>query len=136
MNFRDQPASCHTRTPFLRALACMLLIGIIYAVTFGSAHSHSDVLSKLDTNRDARAARQISISSEIPLHSHSDSHECLICLFQQQLYNSIVCEPLVIAKPSTQAVFVSAPTFFYHSGPIASSPIGRLSGRAPPFDLG
>jgi hypothetical protein len=133
MKISDRPASRRTRTPLARALACALLIGIIYAVTFGSVHSHLNVSSKLDTNnRPASAAGQAISSITAPLHGNSNRYECLVCLFHQQLFNSIVNAPLLIVKSATQVPSVSVPTIFYYSNPIASGPIARLSGRAPP----
>jgi hypothetical protein len=134
MKIKNRSATCLTRTPLGRALACVLLIGIIYAVTFGSVHSHRNVSSKFETNRAASSMKQAGFSSNVPLHSHSQGHDCLICVLHQQLFNSIVNTPLFIDKPSTQVAFVPTPTVHYHSGPIAFRPIARLSGRAPPLN--
>jgi hypothetical protein len=136
MKINDQAASHRTRTPVARGLAYVLLIGIIYAVTFGSAHSHGNVSSKLDTNSVASVKGKASSLSNVPLHSHPDTQQCLICLLHQQLFNSIV-QPLVfIVKPSAPAPFISTLSVLYHSSPTSSGPIPRLSGRAPPFDRG
>jgi hypothetical protein len=130
MRFNDQSASGNTRTPLARALAGVLLIGIIYAVTFGSAHSHGNVSSALDTNTAPSSTGQASSSSNVPLNRH----DCLICLLHQQLFNSIVHEPVFIVKPSTQVAFVSAPAVIFYSSPIAYHPITQLTGRAPPLN--
>ena len=129
-------ASCRIRTPPRRALACVLLIGIIYAVTFGLAHSHGILSLKTDTNITTSAAVQANSSFLIPIQRPSHPQECLICLFHQQLFSSVVHSPLYIAKPSIQVAPVSPPRGFFYSSSFTSAPTTRLSGRAPPICCG
>jgi hypothetical protein len=136
MKVNGKSASRRTRTPLARALAFVLLIGTICAVTFDSAHSHRNFSSTLNTNTSASAGVQANASSEVPLHSRSDGDECLICLLHKQFSSIVVQTPVFSVKPSAQVVFVSEPTFFYYSSPIVSRPIARLSGRAPPVNRG
>jgi hypothetical protein len=140
MKISDKSASRRFRVPFPRAWACILLIGVVYAVTFGSAHDplggahhHRNISPKLDKGKVFRA-EEFNFSSVYPLHSDPHNHECLTCLLHQQLSNSIVPAPPSIGSFSTQAASNSAPMVFYYSNPIASRPIARLSGRAPPFN--
>ena len=49
-----------------------------------------------------------------------------------QVY-AVVPGPGLIAKPSILVSFVSEKTVFFYSSQFASSPIARLSGRAPPL---
>ena len=132
MKVYRKSASSRTRATFARPLAFVLLIGIVYSVVFGSAHNHKFVSSNVDTNISASSAAEASASSPVPLKSNSNGDECLICLFHQQLFNSIVHGPVFVVKPSAEVVFASTPAVYYHSNPISSSPIARLSGRAPP----
>lgn len=133
MKVNDRFASGRTGTPLARTLACVLLIGIIYAITFGAVHSHRNSSSKPAAGKTANNKEQASFSSRVPVHNHS-THKCLICFLHQQLFSSIVHESRFIFKPSAEVEFVSAPVVLYISNPISSDPIARLSGRAPPFD--
>ena len=133
MNLYDWSASNRTRAPLARGLACVLLVGIINAVTFGAAHSHPNVSSRSETNRATSISGQVSPSSVVPVHSHSTKNGCLICVLHQQLFNTVVPGPGLIAKPSILVSFVSEQTVFFYSSQFASSPIARLSGRAPPL---
>ena len=133
MNLYDWSASNRTRAPLARVLACVLLVGVINAVTFGAAHSHLNVSSRFEKNRSASVSGQASPSSVVPVHSHSTKNGCLICVLHQQLFNTVVPGPGLIAKPSILVSFVSEQTVFFYSSQFASSPIARLSGRAPPL---
>jgi len=134
MKIRYRSAPGHNRTAFERVLACALLIGIIYSATFGAVHSHGNVLAKPGTNISAGFTGQAIALSEVPFHSRTDGKECLICVLHRQFSSSTVYTPLFIAGPSTQIARVSAPAVFYRANTTASSPIARLSGRAPPVD--
>jgi hypothetical protein len=120
------------RTPLKRALAGILLFGIIHAVTFGSAHDHGNLSSRFYTKSAASVAVQASVSSEAPLYEHPSEHECLICMLHRQLFNSVVQSPLFVVKPSTY-VSVSTPVVHSHADPVISFPIPRMPGRAPPL---
>lgn len=133
MKIYGKPALGRTRTWFSRVLAFVLLVGIVYAVVFGSAHTHLSISSKAGTNLSASSSRQVSAASTLPPQPGSNGDGCLICLFHQQLFNSIVHDPAFIDRPSPQVVLVSALTTFYHSTSTRSRPSTRLSGRAPPI---
>src|SRR5690349_19205134 len=113
MKMRSRLASCRTRMP--RVLAFVLLMGIVYAVTFGSAHSHETVSSKTDTNITTSFAGQANSSFLVPTQTPFHRQECLICLFHQQLFNSIVHAKLYIVKPSIRLAPVSSPRIFFYS---------------------
>lgn len=134
MKISYRSTSGRNRTLFSRVLACALLIGIIYSSTFGVVHSHGNVSPTLDTNISVGFTGQAGASSEVPFHSRTDGKQCLICVLHQQFSSSTVYAPLFIAGPSTQITRVSAPAAFHRSNPSVSSPIARLSGRAPPID--
>jgi hypothetical protein len=134
MKINDRSVSCLTRMTFARELACVALVGIIYVATFGVAHSHRDDSARLVTNHVASITRASFFSSQVSLYNHSQRYKCLICLFHQELFNSIVQSPIFIVQDSRQVAFISEPPILYHSAPIASGPIARLSGRAPPLD--
>jgi len=116
-----------------RALTCVLLVGITYAATVGSVHSHEDLSSGHYTSvaqgaTGQSAAGQSAFSADLPLHSHTHNHECLICLLQQQLFNNALYKtPSTPTPPSTQSTFKSSTAAIYSS---ASNTPRR--GRAPP----
>ena len=121
------------RTLVARALALLLLIGIVYAATFGSAHSHISIPSQPDTNVDLNSHVQATLSTSGQVRAPHGA-ECLICLFHQQLYNSIVHDPFFIAKPTERVRFVLDPKFLNYSTSFTSTPIVLFSGRAPPLN--
>jgi hypothetical protein len=129
MKISHRSASRCAFTPLSRALICALLIGIVCAVTFGSAHSHIDGPHEFEV-QNAYEQASLEVSAQHDRHSHT--HECLLCLLHQQFSNSIVPEPPFIEKPSADIAFAPAQTDFCYSNLVASSPIARLSGRAPP----
>jgi hypothetical protein len=63
-----------------------------------------------------------------PGTNHSHHRECVMCQFQQQLFNGLVHAPLFALTPSTQIAFASTLTVLH-----LSSPTNRPSGRAPPL---
>jgi hypothetical protein len=103
-----------------------LLLIITFGATAEAVHSHGSVAP----NRSGVAAMSDAGGSD---SGTNDSHhrECVICRFQQQLFNGIVHAPLFIVAPSTQIAFVFTPTILN-----ASSPTSRPSGRAPPLGRG
>jgi hypothetical protein len=116
-------------------LACLLLAGIVYSVSFGTVHRHGNGLQKPEaifTGFAGNAGTTLSI----PLNRRTRSDECLICVLHQQLFSSTIDEPHFIVRPLPQIASVSTAAVFYHSTPVVSSPIARLSGRAPPRILG
>jgi hypothetical protein len=121
------------RTPFVCVLASVLLTGILYSATFGTVHSHGNVLSKISSNVSAGFTEQVTTLSKAPFHGRSDGTECLICVLHRQFFSSIVNAPHFIVKASAQIARVSATTVFYRSSTVVSNPIARLSGRAPPL---
>jgi hypothetical protein len=130
MKVSERLASCRTRTP--RALAFVLLIGIVYGVTFGSAHSHSITSSDTGTTAITKDAARASSPFLIPTHELSHQQECLICLFHQQLFSSVVHAPLYVVRPSILIEPTSSPRVFFHSSSFTSTVTARFSGRAPP----
>jgi len=109
-----------------RALGYLLLIIVTYGATVEAAHSHGSATS----NSSYFAA----LNDAGGQHSNTDdsqNRECVVCQFQQQLFNGLVHEPLLILAPSTQLAFVFTPTVLYSSGLSV-----RPSGRAPPLARG
>jgi hypothetical protein len=109
-----------------RALAYLLLILVTYGATVEAAHSHGSA----PPNGSCFAALNDAGGS----HSNTDdsqNRECVVCQFQQQLYNGVVHELLLVLAPSTQTAFVSTQTVLY-----SSSLTDRPSGRAPPLARG
>ena len=109
-----------------RALSYLLLLIVTYGATVEAAHSHGSATP----NSSCFAA----ISDAGDSRSNTDdsqNRECVVCQFQQQLFNGVVHEPLLILAPSTQTAFVSTPTVLY-----SSSLTARPSGRAPPLARG
>ena len=115
-----------------RGLAFVLLTCVVYSVIFSSVHNHGSVSPNANTSISANATGQASVSSTIPLKNAPNGDGCLICLFHKQLFNSVVHDPVFVTKPSQEVVVAATPTIYCSSNPIASSQIGRLSGRAPP----
>ena len=132
MRIRAPSEPCRSYTALARALVWVLVIGFVYVATFGSAHSHGNVSSKLDTNSAGSAAEQAGPSFTAPVHKHSYTHECLVCLLRQQFSNSIFPQTLFIDS-SRQVASISAPTVFCYSLSLASNPVTCLSGRGPPL---
>jgi len=120
-----------TRTT--RVMAFVLLVGIIYGVTFSSAHSHGATSSKAGANITTGVPVLADSSFLVPIQSPSHRQECLICLFHQQLFSSVVHPPLYIVKPSIRVKSISPQRVAFYSISFTSTPIGRLSGRAPPI---
>ena len=114
-----------------RALACLLLLPLIYAATFGSAHSHASFALNVNSEFSAESAAQVS-SVAMPFRAPAPGSECLICVFHKQLFNTTVPQALFIAKPEVRIAFVSTSSIFFYSSRAASAPVARLSGRAPP----
>ena len=107
----------------------VLLIGITYAATFGSVHSHGNVSSQHDSSGMASGIEQAGFSPGTPLHDHSHSHECLICLLQLQLFNGALHK--VSSTPTPQADGLG---FTLSSlAPYFSVAHGPQRGRAPPL---
>jgi hypothetical protein len=128
VNTTDRTATRRLRATFARALSCVLLVGITYAATVGSVHSHENLSSGHHTSVAQGATGQAAFSADLPLHSHTHNHECLICLLQQQLFhNALYKTPSTPTPPSTQQVFTPSATAVYSS---ASNTPRR--GRAPP----
>ena len=131
MKFFYRSTSRRTRTPLSRLLAGLLSIGIVFSITLGQVHNHGSVYGPSQAGVAADSA-----VSGVPLHGQSDGHECLICLLQQQLFSSVVHTVPLISTPSTEAVFVTPATDASYSCSFTSTPIARLSGRAPPPTAG
>jgi hypothetical protein len=108
---------------YRRALGCLLLLMISYGATVEAAHSHGSVAPQ----RPGFTA--LSDAGGSPSDTNdSQSRECVMCRFQQQLFNGIIHAPLFTLTPATQTAFVCTLTV-----PDLSSPTSRPSGRAPPL---
>jgi len=128
VSITNRTATRRLRATFARALSCVLLVGITYAATVGSVHSHENLPPGHHTSVAEGAEGRAGVSSDSPLHSHTHNHECLICLLQQQLFNSALYKaPSTPTPPSTQPAFKSSTAAIYSS---ASNTPRR--GRAPP----
>ena len=121
------------RTRAQRVLVFVLLVGIIYGVTFSSAHSHETIPSQTDANIATSVQVQTNSSFLVPIQSPSQRQQCLICLFHQQLFSSVVHAPLYIVEPSIHVASVSSPRVPFYSSSFTSTLTARLSGRAPPI---
>jgi hypothetical protein len=117
-----------------RGIACVLLIGLIYTASFGAAHSHIDGPSGLDKDIAYGAAGKTVLSTDLPRHGQSDGHNCPICLLRQHLLDCIAGASVSYVSPSELIDSNSELAIPFLTTPIASRPITRLSGRAPPRD--
>ena len=132
MRFVVRTSQRQTRTLFARVVALLLLGGILHAVTFGAAHSHISAGSSLGSSLTIVERIQAVQAVSGPVHYRTDRQECLVCLFHQQLFNSVVHTPFFIAQqllPETGPVGDKLQTY---SQSFTSAPIARVSGRAPP----
>jgi hypothetical protein len=112
-----RPAKCR------RALCCLLLLMISYGATLEAAHSHDTAAP----DRPGFAAIGDAGGSQSDT-SDSQHRECVMCRFQQQLFNGLVHAPFFTLTSSTQIALISTPTVHH-----LSSPTTRPSGRAPPL---
>ena len=122
-----------TRRRLARGVAFLLLTGIVYSVSFGTVHKHGE--SRL---RETSAISDISATASsftIPVSSGTQTEGCLICVLHRQLSFSTVEAPHFVVHISDEAEISPAAPVFYHSVHVLSSPIARLSGRAPPSFL-
>jgi hypothetical protein len=119
--------------PLARALAWVLLVPIVYAVTFGTAHTHANVASGLYVSQGSNVIEQTFAAVTEGLGSRSDGYECLVCLFHQQLFNSTVPQTVFVGRAAVEVVHNSTQPNFQYTAPVASSPVTRRFGRAPPF---
>lgn len=132
MVFREHTKSLRYRSLLGRSLVLMLLLGIIYASTFGSIHSHEDagtITVNSGTGVDLTANR---LNSRAPLQDLSHGRVCLICLLHQQLFNTIIPGPVNFDRLTSLAGSFSPETVSYSSIASSNSPFARLPGRAPP----
>ena len=130
MNIYDNSRSSRNRAPLARALAGMLLAGLVYAATFGFSHTHE--VSAAHHTHTFAADGQKNVVSQAPQQSRSDESECLICVLHRQFSNTTIHTPLFIAGPAEQIAEASVQIDFHYSGLTNSRPLARLSGRAPP----
>jgi hypothetical protein len=122
-----------TRRRLARGVAFVLLTGIVYSVSFGTVHKHGE-----SRPSESSAISDISATASsftIPVSSGTQTEECLICVLHRQLSFSTVEAPHFVVHICDEAAIISAAPVFYHSIPATSSPIARLSGRAPPSFL-
>ena len=127
MSTTDRTATRRLRAILVRSLTCVLLVGITYASTVGSVHSHED--NEPGHHAGASGATgQASFSDEAPRHLHTHSHECLICLLQQNLFNGALYKvPSAPAPPTAAPALAPSAAAIYSSA--ADTP---RRGRAPP----
>lgn len=127
MDITCRTESRRLRAFLARAVACVLLVGITYASTVGTVHSHGDHEPGHHAGAEG-VAGQASLSDDLPRHAHTHSHECLICLLQQNLFNGALYKvPSVLAPPSA----APAPAPYAAAGYSSGSNTPRR-GRAPP----
>ena len=132
MNTTRLTARGRLRALLARVVACVLLVGITYASTVGSVHSHENLSPGRHTSVAEGAEGRSGVSSDSPLDNHTHGHECLICLLQQNLFNGALYKaPSVLAPPSAASALAPSAAVVYSS---ASNT--RPSGRAPPFARG
>ena len=136
MTFNGRTLLERSRKRLARAVTFVLLSGIVYSVSFGTVHKHRDARQTSETSTIASSAGTAATSQVLPVSSGTQTDNCLICVLQQQLFSSTVDTPNLIVTPAPEATIAAAALVFYHSTPIVSSPIARLSGRAPPSRLG
>jgi hypothetical protein len=106
-----------------RALGCLLLLIIFYGAAVEAAHSHGSAAphrSRVAALSDAGGSN----SGTSPSHHQ----ECLLCQFQQQLFNGLIHAPHFTLKPATQIAYVCTLTVLH-----SSTPTTRPSDRAPPL---
>jgi hypothetical protein len=104
----------------------LLLFMITYGTTVEAAHAHGTAAP----DRPGFAAVGDAGGSRSDTND-SQHRECVMCQFQQQLFNGLVHAPLFALTPSTRLAFVSTLTVLHPSGPTT-----RPSGRAPPLARG
>jgi hypothetical protein len=144
-NIKFEPESCFSMKRALwpttrqisvqakRLVTFVLLAGIAYSVTFGSAHRHTDPTQQLSANSTA----DIVIGAAIgPLASNAgsiDDQDCLICRFHQQLFNSVVHARLLVSEPEMRRLHSPYYALYSYANLFISTSVGRPSGRAPPL---
>ena len=132
MRIAFRTASKQRRLNQARVLAFLMLVGIVYEVILGSAHSHTDISSLPDISGIAVSVGQSGTFSRLPLHKSTGHDECLICRFHQQLSNSVVDARIFVAELPLRDASVSGEDSFDYSNSFAFAPLARHSGRAPP----
>lgn len=132
MSFFVRSAVGQTRTIFARAIAFVLLVGLIQAVTFGSAHSHTPGGTALGAGQTDLSTAQTEYAIPDPYHFQNVRQECLVCLFHQQLFSSVVHTPFVISRSVADISDTNGEKLINYSSSFTSTPIASPSGRAPP----
>jgi len=136
MKTNDRLRISRKRAPSVRGLICVLFFAIGYSATFGVVHNHGNPSSELAAHLAAGSAGQAIGLSEIQFRSHSQfphhskGKECLICLLHRQ-FSSTIVHAHFVDRPAPRVEFAS-PVILYRPVSVASRPIARLSGRAPP----
>src|SRR5215470_6532020 len=103
------------RSPFFkraltrRILAYLLLLPMIYAISFGSAHSHGSLAGQ---SGDGFAASTAQIGTVLagPFRNPAQGSECLLCVFHKQLFNTAIPDAIFAAQPEVQVVSSSVAT--------------------------
>jgi hypothetical protein len=132
MSFSVRTAPRQARTIVARALSFLLLVGLIQAITFGSAHSHSAAGPSIYAGQFAETADQDEYAIPDPYHFQNVRQECLVCLFHQQLFNSVVHTQFFITDPVSLESGASRTKLLKHFNSFNSTVLTRTSGRAPP----
>ena len=136
MKFNCRSFLERTGERFGRAIAFVLLAGIVYSVSFGTVHRHSNSRSSAEAFTPMSVVGTASSSFSLPGKIGTQTEECLICVLHRQLSNTSVDAPVFAVTPEPAITMVETAAVFFHSAPIVSSPVARLSGRAPPSYLG
>jgi len=131
MKFVVRTSHGQARTFLARVLAFVLLGGILHAVTFGSAHSHLSAGASFDSGQTVTTGLAEQALPD-PIHYRTDRQECLICLFHQQLFSSVVHTPFFVAVLVLPEPDRNSDNLQTYTSSFISTPIARLSGRAPP----
>ena len=136
MKFNCRSFLERTGERFGRTIAFVLLAGIVYSVSFGTVHRHGNAGSSPNAFTAASFVGTAASSFSLPGKIGTQTEECLICVLHQQFSNSTVHSPHFVVTSEPEIKPDADAAVFYHSSPIVSSPVARLSGRAPPSYLG
>jgi hypothetical protein len=113
----------------------MLLGVIVHAETFGSVHNHLSGSAGLAADQGSETLGQVEYAIPDPVHLHTERRECLVCLFHQQLFNSVAQSTFFVADRTVPEPRPYGEKLSRFTCSFTSKPIARLSGRAPPRGL-
>jgi hypothetical protein len=133
MNTHGRTTPRRNNTLFKRALACALLAPLIYAISFGSAHAHANLVPEWNKQVSWTTTGVATTAIVSPFQGDPRTFECLFCVFHKQLFNTTVPEPFFVVKVSDRQIAASFATVTSYSDPVSSRPVTLRSGRAPPI---